>query len=285
MKAKVIKPKVSIGMPVYNGAKTIEKAINSILAQTFQNFELIISDNASNDETENICRRFASKDPRIRYMRQNKNIGAHANFNFLISEATEKYFMWAAVDDLHSPEFLKVNVSVLESNQNFVASTSPNCFEDEQNKNDRYINFSLTGTLKERFVKFLQNAWNSHGIFYSIIRTEIIKDYEDLKLSYAGADWSFNFFLLSKGEINRTKEGLIVFGRFGLSMRKNPWKDFRKKKIEFFIPLYQFTKYALGLMKDLRYHEWLYVFVKILKVNFQAMRSSYMIEFKEFIKI
>ena len=93
------------------------------------------------------------------------------------------------------------------------------------------------------------------------------------------------FFLLSKGEINRTKEGLIVFGRFGLSMRKNPWKDFRKKKNEFFIPLYQFTKYALGLMKDLRYHEWLYVFVKILKVNFQAMRSSYMIEFKEFIKI
>ena len=284
MKAKVIKPKVSIGMPVYNGAKTIEKAINSILAQTFQNFELIISDNASNDETENICRKFVSKDPRIRYMRQNKNIGAIANFNFLISEATEKYFMWAASDDWLSPEFVEVNVSALERNKKFVASTSPNCHEGEENNPKKHINFNIEGTLKERFVKFLQNAWYSHAIYYSLKRTKVLKSYKNLNSSYIAADWSLNLFLLSKGEINRTKEGLIVFGKFGISMSKNPWKYGRRKKIEFFIPLYQFTKYALGLMKDLRYHEWLYVFVKILKVNFQAMLDSYKKTIKEFIK-
>ena len=119
-----LNPKVTIGMPAYNGAKTIEKAINSLLAQTFKDFELIISDNASDDETENICRRYALKDSRIHYLRQNKNIGAHANFNFLISKATEKYFMWAADDDWRSPEFLEVNVSALERNKKFVASTN-----------------------------------------------------------------------------------------------------------------------------------------------------------------
>ena len=281
MRIKSKKPKLSIGMPVYNGAKTLKKAINSILAQTFQDFELIISDNASNDETETICQKFASKDPRIHYIRQIKNIGAHANFNFLISKATEKYFMWAAADDWRSPDFLEVNISALESNVNFVASTSPNCFEGEEDKNHSYINFSLTGTLKERFIKFIQNAWNSHAIFYSVIRTEVIKNYEDLKLSYSGADRSFNFFLLSKGEINRSKKSLIIFGRDGLSMRKNPWKDFRKKKIEFFIPLLEFTKIALFLMKKLKHFEWIYVFIELLKINYQAMKSNYILTIKD----
>jgi len=281
MKTEVIKPKVSIGMPVRNGAKTIEKAINSILAQTFKDFELIISDNASDDETANICQRFANKDARIYYIRQIKNIGLYGNFNFLLGRATGKYFMFSASDDWRSPEFLEVNVSALDSNQKFVASTSPNCHEGEENNLEKYIDFNIEGTPKERFVKFLQNAWHSHGIFYSLIRTKVIKKYKYLNFSYAGADWSFNFFLLSKGEINRTKEGLIVFGRFGVSRSKNPWKDFREKKIEFFIPLYEFTKCALVLMKNLNFFEWMQVFVKILKVNFQAARSNYIITIRE----
>ena len=67
-----IKPKVSIGLPVYNGEKTIKKSINSLLSQTFRDFELIISDNASDDETSNICKGFSLKDPRIKYIRQKK---------------------------------------------------------------------------------------------------------------------------------------------------------------------------------------------------------------------
>ena len=63
-------------------------------------------------------------------------------------------------------------------------------------------------------------------------------------------------------------------------MSENPWKDFRNKSIEFFIPLYEFSKYALSLMKYLKYNEWPYVFVKLLKVNIQAMRSCYKITIK-----
>lgn len=274
MKNEEIKPKVIIGIPVFNGARTIQRTINSILAQTFQDFELIISDNASSDETENICRKFANKDVRINYIRQIKNMGPYGNFNFLLDKARGKYFMLSGADDWRSPEFLELNVSALDLNQKFVASTSPNCHEGEENDPNKIIDFNLKGTSKERFIKFLQNAWNSHGIFYSLVRTEVIKKYKHV--SYAGADWSFNFFLLSKGEINRTKDGLIVFGRFGLSKNsKNPWKDFRNKSIEIFIPLYEFTKISLVLMKNLKYIEWIQVFVRLLKVNFQAARSSY----------
>tara|TARA_B110000858_G_scaffold180017_1_gene217248 strand:- start:746 stop:1603 length:858 start_codon:yes stop_codon:yes gene_type:complete len=285
MKATEMQPKVSIGMPVYNGEKTIKKAINSLLAQTFQNFELIISDNASDDETANICRRFALKDKRIHYLRQSKNLGASANYNFLLSKIKGKYFMFAADDDWRSPEFLEVNVSALDSNLKFIASTSPNCFEGEEKKKNKHVKFSLRGTHKERFAKFLQNAWQSHGIFYSLIRAETIKNQKNFDfLPIIADDWFKNLFLLSKGEINRTQQGLIVFGKVGISMSKNPWKIFRKKPIEFFIPLYEFSKYALGLMKNLEYYEWIHVFGKLLKVNLRAIKSNCIITIKEFIE-
>ena len=110
--------------------------------------------------------------------------------------------------------------------------------------------------------------------FFSLIRTEIIKNHEQFLSSSFAFDWGVHFFLLSKGEINRTKQGLAVIG-FGVSNSKNSWKKIRKKSVEFFIPLYYFNKYALSLIKNLNYNAWLYVFVNLLKINFQAMKSSY----------
>lgn len=91
---------VSIGMPVYNGEKYIREAIDSLLEQTFGDFELIISDNASTDATESICRTYAEQDSRIRYVRQPNNIDALPNFQFVLNEANGEYFMWAACDDV-----------------------------------------------------------------------------------------------------------------------------------------------------------------------------------------
>ena len=271
-----IKPKISIGLPVYNGEKTIEKCINSLLSQTFQDFELIISDNASDDNTSKICKEFCSNDTRIKYFRQKKNTGGGPNFEFVLAKASGEYFMWIGADDWMTSKFLEVNLSFLDSNLNFVSSASPNCYDGEENNTNKYIDFSLKGTLKERFVKFLQNAWISNGIFYSLIRTEIIKEAKDLSnLYYIGADWSVCFFLLSKGEVNRSKEGLLVLGKFGVSRSKDPWKKYRLKSIEIFIPLYEFSKIAIGMMKNLKYYEWIYVFGKLMKVNLQAMRESY----------
>ena len=100
-------PKVSIGMPVYNGAPFIREAIESLLSQTFTDFELVISDNASTDRTEAICREYAEKNQRIRYVRQSENRGATANFQFVLDESVGAYFMWAAADDKAEPNFVR----------------------------------------------------------------------------------------------------------------------------------------------------------------------------------
>jgi len=275
MKYKNTKVKVSIGLPVYNGAKTIEKTINSILVQTFKEFELIISDNASDDETNRICKKFLLKDSRIKYTRQPNNIGGIPNFEFVLKKAKGRYFKWIGADDWISPDFLEVNLQALHSNPNYVASTSPNCFLGDENNFKKYVNFHLVGKPKERFVMFFQNAFISHGTFHSLIRTEIIKNYEQFYSSGLVWDWTVHLFLLSKGEINRTKQGLVVLG-FGISSSKDSWKKLRQKPLEIFIPLYYFSKYTLSLIKNLNYYEWAYVFVKLLKLNFQAMKSSYM---------
>lgn len=94
-------PRVSIGMPVYNGELFIRKAVESVLTQSFGDFELIISDNASTDGTEGICRAYAIADPRIRYYRQPENLGAKNNFSAVLGLAQGDYFSWLAHDDYY----------------------------------------------------------------------------------------------------------------------------------------------------------------------------------------
>lgn len=100
-------PLISIGMPVFNGAEYLHEAITSLLRQTYGNFELLISDNASVDETEIICRRFAEADRRIMYFRQSCNFGASNNFQYVLDMANGRYFMWAAADDIWAPNWLE----------------------------------------------------------------------------------------------------------------------------------------------------------------------------------
>lgn len=108
-------PKVSIGLPVYNGEQYVARAIESVLAQSFPDFELIICDNASTDTTEPICRTYAAKDSRIRYVRNEQNLGAAPNFNRTFELARGEYFQWLASDDMLAPDFLKRCVPVLDN--------------------------------------------------------------------------------------------------------------------------------------------------------------------------
>lgn len=113
-------PKVSIGLPVYNGENFLREALDSLLAQTFTDFEIIISDNASTDGTMAICQTYAAQDSRIRYFRQGENLGAAPNYNFVFDQAAGEYFKWAAHDDLCAPEFLEKCVAALDSNPDVV---------------------------------------------------------------------------------------------------------------------------------------------------------------------
>ena len=106
--------RVSIGVPVFNGENYLAEALDSILAQTFSDFELIISDNASTDATQEICRGYAAKDQRIRYCRNETNLGAARNFNRVFQLSSGEYFKWSAHDDLIAPDFLVKCVEVLD---------------------------------------------------------------------------------------------------------------------------------------------------------------------------
>ena len=114
------RPRVSIGLPVYNGEAFIADAISSFRAQSFDDFELIVSDNAWTDATEDIVREFASADPRIRYLRSETNVGANRNFNRTYYFATGEYFKWAAHDDVVEPTFIERCVSVLNDDPTVV---------------------------------------------------------------------------------------------------------------------------------------------------------------------
>lgn len=181
------KSKISIGLPVYNGDKFIRNALDSILSQTFGDFELIISDNASTDSTSVICQEYMKKDPRIRYIRQENNMGGLWNLNFVLQEASYEYFMWAAVDDYWLSTFIEKNIMVLESDKTIVGSISdvelygeftdtskPN-INEPSNKNVmkyQYV-YPTTGSIEKR-VKICLKKFQA-SVIYGIYRTEILK--------------------------------------------------------------------------------------------------------------
>ena len=131
-------PKVSIGMPVYNMENTVQEAINTILNQTFSDFELIISDNASDDGTGEICQAAAQKDSRITYHRNPHNIvGENFKLVFLLSKG--EYFMWAAADDARRPEMVERCVEVLDKDPDTIlAYTYTELLDPQTNKRRPY---------------------------------------------------------------------------------------------------------------------------------------------------
>jgi len=130
-------PYVSIGLPVHNGERFLTETLDSLLAQTFENFELIISDNASTDRTQEICKDYAAKDGRIRYYRKVQNVGAARNFNRVFELSTGKYFKWAAHDDLCATVLIERCVEVLDSEPSLVICYARASIIDERGRHQR----------------------------------------------------------------------------------------------------------------------------------------------------
>ena len=129
-------PEVSIGMPVFNDIRFVEKAIVSILNQSFHDFELLLSDDCSSDGSAAVCKKYALADARVKYIRQDANIGISKNMEFLLRESTGKYFMWAANDDVWDKEFVRILKENLENNQEAVSSF---CAYAQVDEDDNYI--------------------------------------------------------------------------------------------------------------------------------------------------
>jgi glycosyltransferase involved in cell wall biosynthesis len=168
------KPLVSIGMPVYNGADFLRCALESLLAQDYENFELIISDNHSTDSTQEICLDYLARDNRIRYHRNNTNIGAINNFKRVFELSQGEYFMWAAHDDVREPNYISACLETLEMNPNVILCCTDALLDENGGHRRLQENFSTIGMpLNRRFRKILWN--NSCASIYGIIRSHFLR--------------------------------------------------------------------------------------------------------------
>lgn len=132
-------PLITVGMPVYNGARTLHHALNSILAQSYSNFEIVISDNASTDDTPEIISEYAALDHRIRPYWNSTNLGARANYNRVLELARGTYFKWAAHDDWIASDYLERCVEELQGCPEVVLCYSAMCRVDAQGDTRRLV--------------------------------------------------------------------------------------------------------------------------------------------------
>jgi glycosyltransferase involved in cell wall biosynthesis len=161
------RPRLSVGLPVYNGQKYLAEAIDSLLGQSFEDFELIISDNASTDRTADICRRYAEQDRRVRYIRQPRNMGLSPNHNFVVEQARGEFFKWAACDDLYGRDLLLRCVEALDQHPHVVLAHSWTAAIDATGKVMHAYKYPLATDSPSAPERFRSYLFGSSGLFES----------------------------------------------------------------------------------------------------------------------
>ncbi len=205
-------PRVSIGLPVYNGADYIEPTIESILSQTFGDFELVISDNASTDATQAICERFAAMDPRIVYVRQQTNLGAAANYNQVFVLARGDYFKWAAHDDLLAPDYLKACVKLLDDEPDCVLVHPVTVIIDASGSEQQcYLDYLACDSADpvRRFSTWMLPLDGMCNPVFGLVRHQIMKQ-TCLHGNFMGADRVFLGEIALRGRVRSIPRALFL---------------------------------------------------------------------------
>jgi len=225
---------ISIGLPVFNGKCFISSSIDALLCQTHKNFEIIISDNSSTDSTSLICEQYAKRDSRIKYIRQKQNRGAVWNFNFVLKQAKNDFFMWNSVDDIKEPEFLKKTLTALLSNKNAVGCMSKLRYydfpektsQDKINSQFRKIRKKIKNILRKEAIHDISGPYEKkirlflrktkaemiYGVFYTKELQQCIFDE-----SFIGYDRAIILSLLKHGDLIVVDEVLMKCFEAGLS--------------------------------------------------------------------
>lgn len=198
---KKLAPLVSIGVPVFNGNPLITETIESLANQDYTNIEIIISDNASTDGTDEVCRQAANRYENIKFYRQKENIGWQKNYEFVLSKSSGRYFCWVAADDLRSTNFVSTLVRVMEGDNRIVCAMSDVVDIDEHGvpircdpmEANRYSTF-LSG-VSHRYIFFLNPGFNTYHCVYGLFRSSALDDvslnYRDML--YKSAGWEVPF--------------------------------------------------------------------------------------------
>jgi glycosyltransferase involved in cell wall biosynthesis len=205
-------PRVSIGLPVYNGERFIRHAIQSLLDQTFGDFELLIADNASTDGTAEICREFVERDRRVRYRRNARNLGAGPNYNLVFAWARGRYFKWAAHDDVCAPTFIEQCVDVLDRDASVVLCHPSTSIIDEDGAvvahcHERF-HLMEPGPADRLLGCFRAGSWVFHPIFGVTRRAALAST--SLIGTYNGSDFVLLAHLALAGKCHQLSERLFL---------------------------------------------------------------------------
>ena len=209
---KTAPPRLSIGLPVYNGEEYLAESLDALLGQTYEDFELVISDNASTDGTQDICLQYAAKDPRIRYIRLPRNIGAAPNHNYVFAECRSELFKWASHDDLYGRELLQRCVDALDERPEVVLAHVDQAVIDEKGEVKVPYEYTIaTGSphAPERFRSLLFEPGGDD--WYGVMRTEVLRRVKPLD-SFHHADRTFVAEIALHGPFHQVPE-LLYFRR------------------------------------------------------------------------
>lgn len=207
---------VSVGLPVFNGEPYLRAAIESILAQEYRTLELIISDNASTDRTEAICREYVARDARVRYVRAGVNRGAVQNFASVLELARGEYFMWAAYDDLRHPAYVDRCVAELAARPDAVLCCTSVAFVDEKGRpdDDPDLPRGIRPAGKTPVARVRQiaraNFWYD---FYGLMRMDVLRDTRG-PLPVWGFDVVLTVEMCMRGSVIAVEEPLFIYRVF-----------------------------------------------------------------------
>jgi glycosyltransferase involved in cell wall biosynthesis len=272
---------LSIGFPVYNGEKFIKKRIESILNQTFKDFELTISDNASTDTTQMICEEYLKKDKRIRYIRQEKNMGSAWNFDFILNKAETEYFVMASADDIWSKNFLEKNIEFLEKNKQFVGSIGEvSLFHRNENDVKLITNtkkFQYVISTNDNFGKRLSSylKYNMGTQYYSVFKTEDIKFANFFNKNSNNKMWQADFAtilkILKRGRLNVDTESF--YHKEVIIQSKSIIQYMRKMKFSNNEILFSKLIFSSWFLKEFGIKEYFKNFHVLLFYNIKWLRS------------
>jgi glycosyltransferase involved in cell wall biosynthesis len=200
-----------IGVPVHNGERFLRRSVESLLAQSYREFELVISDNASTDGTEKIARDLAAADPRVVFHRQPRNLGMAANYNFLARRAKARYFKWASCDDLYDRHFLERCVEALEKDAGAVLAYARTLFIDEGDRPLAEIDdpgFPLDYEPASARLRYVIEAWDWDNALHGVIRTTALAGTR-LWPNYPAGDYALLAELCARGRFVEIPEPLF----------------------------------------------------------------------------
>ena len=251
-------PRVSVGLPVYNGERYLPQAVESLLNQTYRDFELIISDNGSTDSTRELCATYAAADPRVRFIRHEQNRGAIFNWNFVVTQARGEYFRWASANDVSAPTLIERCLACLDAEPNVVVAYGRTAYMDDDGsplgeyQHDVHV---LDERPSVRFERLCRELRANNAVSSALIRLDVLRKTSPDR-SFPGGDMGLmaelalygGYHLLPEVLFYR-RQGKASATKFRSAAELKTFLDPQKKNVEHSVTWQMHRDYVESVMR------------------------------------